>query len=429
MGGALLQFLVSALVIGVAAVFLTQYADAIAELTKLGRLLVGSVLLAGATSLPELVVDVSAIRLGAADLAVGDLMGSSLFNLLILAVLDLSLYSRGKMLSRRGAAHALSGTFSASMAALAALALLTAEMFAPYSLLGISPAVAVVALAYVAGVRLVYMDQRMAATGGGEHPPQEMPVPPGMTLTRAVVGFAACALVIVMAGPFLAGSAEKLAELSGLGRTFVGTTLVALTTSLPELVSMMAALQINAPDLVIGNVFGSNAFNMLLLLPLDVVSAEPLLAIVSQRHVITCIASILGTQVVVLGQLYQVESRKRLIDPDAWLVVLIVIAALALIYYLPAELEVEASAASQDRIHRQHLDQLVRESMGFHPVPPGSTGTRESESSLRRWREPQTGLARDSLPFVQRVTSASQLLAPKADKEARSRDSRAALNR
>lgn len=344
---ALLQFAASAAFIGVAAVFLTRFADAIAELTKLGRLLVGSVLLAGATSLPELVVDVSAVRLGAADLAVGDLMGSSLFNLLILAVLDLSIYSRGKMFSRQGAAHALSGTFSASMAALVALGLLTANALVPYSVLGISPAILVIAIAYVAGVRLVYLDQRMAATGADGKPPQEMPVPHGMTLAQAVVGFAGCALVIVCAGPFLAGSAEKLAELSGLGRTFVGTTLVALTTSLPELVSMIAALRMNAPDLVIGNVFGSNAFNMLLLLPLDVISAEPLLAIVSQRHVVTCVASILATQVVVLGQLYQVESRQRLIDPDAWLVVLIVIAALALIYYLPAEAKVEAAAANR----------------------------------------------------------------------------------
>jgi hypothetical protein len=66
------------------------------------------------------------------------------------------------------------------------------------------------------------------------------------------------------------------------------------------------------------------------------------LASVSQRHVVTCVASILATQVVVLGQLYQVENRRRFVDPDAWLVVLIIIAALALIYYLPAEAEAEA---------------------------------------------------------------------------------------
>ena len=70
----LLQFAVCAVIIVVAGTFLTQYADAIAEITKLGRLVVGSVLLAGATSLPELTVDISAVRMGLADLAVGDLL-------------------------------------------------------------------------------------------------------------------------------------------------------------------------------------------------------------------------------------------------------------------------------------------------------------------------------------------------------------------
>ena len=103
----LIQFLICAAVIIVAGTFLSKYADAIAELTGLGRLLIGSVLLAGATSLPELTVDISAVRLGAVDLAVGDLLGSSLMNLLILAVVDLSYYSRGRMLSKQAAAHAL----------------------------------------------------------------------------------------------------------------------------------------------------------------------------------------------------------------------------------------------------------------------------------------------------------------------------------
>ena len=69
------QFLVCATVIIVAGTFLTRFADAIAELTKLGRLVIGSVLLASATSLPELTVDISAIRMGMPDLAVGDLLG------------------------------------------------------------------------------------------------------------------------------------------------------------------------------------------------------------------------------------------------------------------------------------------------------------------------------------------------------------------
>jgi Ca2+/Na+ antiporter len=96
----ILQFVVSAAVIVIAGTYLTRYADAIADLTGLGRLLVGSILLAGATSFPELSVDLSAVRLGEVDMAVGNLIGSSLFNLLILGILDLSHHSRGRMLAR-----------------------------------------------------------------------------------------------------------------------------------------------------------------------------------------------------------------------------------------------------------------------------------------------------------------------------------------
>ena len=87
----------------VAGTYLAKCADANAEITKFGRMLIGSVLLAGATSLPELTVDISAIRLGAPDLAIGDLLGSCLANLLILAVLDLIQRSTGGMLPRRAA--------------------------------------------------------------------------------------------------------------------------------------------------------------------------------------------------------------------------------------------------------------------------------------------------------------------------------------
>jgi cation:H+ antiporter len=329
----LLQFVACALVIIVAGTFLSKFADAIAELTGLGRLLIGSVLLAGATSLPELTVDVSAVRLGAIDLAVGDLFGSSLMNLLILAFLDLSHHSRGRMLSKQAAAHALSGSVSAALTCLIALGLLTGKSLGAYELLGVSPATYALVVAYVFGVRLVYLDQRIAQRTAAEQGalPQEPLV--GMSLGKALAGFGVCAVAILLAGPFLAHAADELAEDTGLGGTFVGTTLVAFSTSLPELVSSLAALRLGAHDLAIGNIFGSNAFNMVLLAPLDVVHSGPLLAAVSANHTITCVAVVLATLVAVTGQLYQSESRTRLIEPDAWLVILIVIAALLLIYF------------------------------------------------------------------------------------------------
>jgi cation:H+ antiporter len=329
----LLQFLVCAAVIIVAGTFLTRFADAIAELTGFGRLLIGSVLLAGATSLPELTVDISAVRLGAVDLAVGDLLGSSLMNLLILALLDLTHHSRGRMLSKQAAAHALSGSVSAALTCIVALGLLTGKWAGEYAVMGISPAIIALVVAYSFGVRLVYLDQRIAnrtATDLGGH----AHVPLGtMTLPKAAAGFAACAVTILVAGPFLAHAADVLAEKSGLGGTFVGTTLVAFSTSLPELVASFASVRMGAHDLAIGNIFGSNAFNMILLVPLDFVHDTSLLAAASSSHAITCIAAVLATQVAVLGQLYQAERRTKLIEPDAGLVILIVLGALALVYF------------------------------------------------------------------------------------------------
>jgi cation:H+ antiporter len=111
----LLQFLISAAIIIAAGSVLTQFGDIISHRTKLGGLLVGTILIAGATAPPELAVDVNAVRMGAPDLAVGDLMGSSLFNLLILAVLDLTRYTHGRMLSETSARHALAATVSIAL--------------------------------------------------------------------------------------------------------------------------------------------------------------------------------------------------------------------------------------------------------------------------------------------------------------------------
>lgn len=160
--GTILQFVVCAGIIIVAGTILANCADAIADITKLGRLLVGSILLAGATSLPELSVDISAVRANMPDLAVGDLLGSCLMNLFILGVLDLTRYSRGKMFSKQAAAHALSGSVAAALSAIVGVALLTGKDLSQYTFFHVSPFSILIAVAYAFSVRLIYLDQRMA---------------------------------------------------------------------------------------------------------------------------------------------------------------------------------------------------------------------------------------------------------------------------
>jgi cation:H+ antiporter len=334
MAAVILQFFVAAGVIVIAGTVLTRFADTIAYLTQLGRLLVGSIFLAGATSLPELMVDLSAIGLGLPDLAVGDLMGSSLCNLLILAVLDLSRRSKGHMFSRASAAHALSATLSLVLTAIAAISFLLAERLAQFDLGGMNITNLAILLAYVLGVRLVFCNQRIAARHS-EGSLQVVSVPARRAaLLKAIAGYLISADAILIAAPFLAEAAGRLAELTGLGNTFIGTTLVALSTSLPELVATLAAVRMGAFDLAIANIFGSNSFNMVLLLPLDMAYPGTLLAAVSATHAVTGLFIILVTALAVMGQLYQVEKRIALVEPDALLVILLVLSALATIYYL-----------------------------------------------------------------------------------------------
>lgn len=328
---AITQFLIAATVVVIAGNLLARFADAIAELTKLGRLLVGTIFLAGATYLPELTVDISAVRMGLGDLAAGDLMGSSLFNLLILAVADLLTKERGRMLSRASAAHALSATASISMTTLVAIAIFVGSRLGAISIAGVGLGSLAILGAYLLGLRLVYFDQRNAA---GKR--SEKIAPPGLKvkLRTAVLGFIACAAAILVAAPFVAKSAGRIAELSGLGNTFVGTTLVAFSTSLPELVATIGAVRMGAFDLALGNIFGSNSLNMILFVPLDIAHRGPLFATLSSTHVLTALAVIMATTVAVLGQLYHAEKRILFIEPDALAMIAIILGALGLIYYL-----------------------------------------------------------------------------------------------
>ena len=324
-----LQFLVLATIVAGAGTLLARAADAIADATGLGRLLVGSVLLAAATSLPELAVDVAAVRSGHADLAAGDLLGSSLMNLLILAGIDLCQKNGRKMLSREAASHALSATLAIAVTGLAGCAILTAGKLPAVSFCGIGGWSWAILIAYLLGARMLFIDQRISVRLAADEMPKERG-----GISRPAVLFLIAAAVLVMAGPRLAAVAADLADRSGLGGTFVGTTLVALTTSLPELVASLAAVRLGAVDLAVGNVFGSNAFNMIMFVPLDAVCPGSLFEAVSPTHAVTAFAVIVATAIAVLGQLYHAEGRLPVIEPDALLVILVIGGALALVFHL-----------------------------------------------------------------------------------------------
>lgn len=335
MTASLIQFLVSAAVIIVAGAALTQFGDIISNRSRLSGLMVGSILIAGATSLPELAVDINAVRMGAPDLAVGDLMGSSLFNLLILGVLDLTRYSQGQMFSETSARHALAASTSIMLTAIAAIFIFLGPELEGMTLARLGPGSIALLLAYVMGIRLVYRGQR----GSSEEPTDadkdsSIPWLRTLGLKGAIVGFVVAAAFILAAAPFLAKAADDLAKHSGLGGTFFGTTFVALCTSLPEIVATFSAVRMKAFDLALGNIFGSNCFNMVLFVPLDLVHDGSLLSSVVRTHVYTGLCVIVVTTVVILGQLYRVEKKRPILEPDALLAITLIFGAFTGLYFI-----------------------------------------------------------------------------------------------
>jgi cation:H+ antiporter len=330
-----IQFLISGAVIIVAGFVLTQFGDIISQRTKLSGLLVGSILIAGATSLPELATDITAVRIGAADLAVGDLFGSSIFNLLILSFLDLTRYSRGRMLSENSSRHALAGTTSIALTAIVAVFILLGPKLGDVTFARLGPGSIALAAAYVVGVRLIYFGKHDSPPDAGARKKDgSFARLKKLGLKGAVIGYIASAAVILAAAPFLAKAADHLAEQSGLGRTFFGTTLVALCTSLPEIATTFAAVRMKAFDLAVGNIFGSNCFNMAIIVPLDLAHEGSLLSSVAPAHVYTALCVIVVTTIVILGQLYRVERKKPFLEPDALLAIFLILCALIGLYFL-----------------------------------------------------------------------------------------------
>ena len=330
-------FLVAGVVIVFAGTALARYADAIAETTKLGRIWIGSVLLAGATSLPELTTDVAAVRFGATDLAVGDLFGSSMANMLILAVIDL-MPPRRHVLQHVTFDHALAACLAIALNALAAVLVLVR----PEASLGwVGPGSLLLFLVYVAGMRAVYRhslrDHAPAPPPVDEAAPPTAPTAPAetrpvMSLRRAVLGFSVAALVVLAAGPAFAWSAKGIAELTGLGNTFVGTSLVGLATSLPELVACIAAVRMGSFDLAVGNLFGSNAFNMAIFLPLDLVQPGSLFATLDPSHAVSGLFAVVLMSLGLAAIVYRAKRRFAMLEPDSLLMLVVYAAALWLLY-------------------------------------------------------------------------------------------------
>lgn len=325
-----LIFLASAAVIVVAGTKLSHFGDQLADLTGLGGLWVGVIFMAAATSLPEVFTTVSASLIDAPDIAAGDLFGAVMTNMLTLGIID-QIFRQKAVWRQAAFGHTLVAALAMVLVALAGLFVLLKPDIVR---VGLGVDTLILLLLYVLGMRVVYRQEyftrqheeaeRVASESAtSEDDQRKRRLSRKLTLRRASIGFGLSTFAILVGAPFLASSAELIAERSGVTETFIGTSLVAITTSMPELVTSLAAVRLGAFDLAVGNLYGSNAFNMAAFFFADVAYQDgSLLAAAEPAHALTAFWGILLMNVGLMGIIYRAERRYFLIEPDSFLMIL-----------------------------------------------------------------------------------------------------------
>jgi len=301
------QFALSVVVIWLAGSRLSRYGDVIAEKSGLGRTWTGVILLATVTSLPELATGVSAVTLAnAPDLAVGDALGSCVFNLMIVTLLDF-LQREESVFTRASQGHILSAGFGVILIGLVGFSLSLQRAWPHLSIGHVGLSTPLVLLLYAVAMRTVFRYERRQRAAAVEEAVEQYG---HITFRRAVAGYSVSALVVVATGTLLPFIGEHLAAVMGWQQTFVGTLFIALATSVPEAVVTIAAVRLGALDLAVSNLLGSNLFDIAIIAIDDICFVRgPLLAHVSPMHTVSSLSALMMTGVTIVGLLYRPPTR------------------------------------------------------------------------------------------------------------------------
>jgi cation:H+ antiporter len=324
-------FAITAAVIVVAGVQLAKYGDVIGDRSGLGRSWIGVVLVAATTSLPELFTGFSATFLTPLpDIAVGDILGSCMFNLLILSLMDAIQPDRISARAHQG--HALAIGFGLALMGMAGLGLAGASYWPALGWVGLySPLIIAI---YFVAMRITFTHERERLRRDG-HGERTHTAAGHLTLRTVLVRYGLAAAFVVGGALYLPGLGAALARETGLGQAFVGSLFIAITTSLPEVVVSVAAVRMGALDLGISNVLGSNLFNVLILGLDDVFyTGGPLLAVVDRSHLVAVMAVVLMNALFLVGLTQQVLTKRFRVAWDTAAIAVVYVSAVWLVFLM-----------------------------------------------------------------------------------------------
>ena len=302
-----LQFIIGAGIIIIAGTKLCVYADAMSDRLQLSKAFIGVILLGVVTSLPEIVTSLTAsIKLNAVDLALGNVLGSNNFNLIIIVILDF-LYRQDSITNkaRLSRSHIVSAAWSLAllMVVIVSIAVNHRISMARIGNFGIDSLL--IAALYIVGIRFLSRFDKGVVTAAQA---PEISAQKAIPLSRALIGFLIATIFVVVGGIWIAYTCEGIARLTGWGETFVGSIFLAIATSLPEVAVSIAALRIGSVDMSLGNIFGSNMINVVIISLNDAVYlGGALLSLASKNHLLTAFLGVWLTSIAMLG----LSSQKK----------------------------------------------------------------------------------------------------------------------
>lgn len=329
---ALVAFVAGAAVIGVAGTRLSGICDRLADRTGLGEAFTGAVLLGAATSLPGITASVTAALDGLPALALSNAIGGIAAQTAFLAIADIT-YRRANL---EHAAASVTNMMQASLL-IALLAMMLAAMYvAPVTFAGVHPISPVLLLAYGFGMRMVYRARenpmwrpRMTSSTRVDKPDEPRG---GQALAPLWTGFMIAAVLVIIAGVVVTRSGEVIAAETGLTHTVVGALFIAVATSLPELVTSVAAVRRGALTLAVGGIVGGNAFDTLFAAVADVAyRSGSLYHDATQREGFLIALTIVMTAVLLLGLLRRERLGIARIGFESFLVLVLYALGIAVI--------------------------------------------------------------------------------------------------
>ena len=304
-----LKFLLCLGIILFAGTKLARYGDVIAEKTGLGGIWIGLVFLAFITSTPELVTGISSAALvGQPDLALGTLLGSCMFNLSILALLDI-LHRRSPVLSEASQRHIALAGFGILLIVIAAVSIFAGERISGLALGWVGLPSIIILIVYLIAVWRMFRFERGQSAQIEAAQLRYADIP-----TRTVyIKFILAAIAVIGAGIWVSYVGDEISVTYNWGASFVGTLFLAIATSVPELVVTTTALRLGAIDMAVADILGANMLDVVVITWADLsYTRGPILSSVSSAHLVTAIVAVVMTLMVIIGLRFR-QKRKTFV--------------------------------------------------------------------------------------------------------------------